>query len=331
MSNLTLPIRGAFYYPWFTVSGSAPYKGAWTQGTNPWTQFHPKRGYYDSSDTTTIDAHIGDMLYGKFQVGIASWWGQASKENGVFPTLLSRAQTLGTGFQWCIYYEAEGNTIAGVTGSPSPTTAQITADLNYLTTNYTSHPNYLHVGGKPVIFVYGGPEDDPAVTTDITQRTCARWNAANAAATESWYINLKVYSGYATDAATYPIDSFHQYAPANAVDTQSTYSRTLSPRFQRGDNALPYLAPVSRTTWQTNIRNMVAGSQDWKLVTSFNEWGEGHAVECCDRPSVFDSGTNTNRVYTGIGWDSVSGYGWVLDDLHNDGVDMRVQRILRKG
>lgn len=318
-TSTPLPIRGAFYYPWFT-GGSAPYRGAWTQGSNPWTQYHPKRGYYDSASTAVIDQHIGDLVYGKFDAMIVSWWGPSSKEDNLIDTILARLAASGTGLKLCLYYEMEGNTVANTPGSPNPSSAQIATHLDYITTNYTSHANYLHVNNKPVIFVYGGPEDEPAVTTVMANRTAARWYNAVQNTLEPWYTNLKVYGGYATDQATYPSDSWHQYGPASPVSVQGSYARTISPRFWRGDNAPPYLPEISRATWQQNIRNMEAGAQDWKLVTSYNEWGEGHSVEAATGPSSADPGTNTNRVYAGTGWDSSTGYGWPLDDLASNGI-----------
>jgi hypothetical protein len=46
---------------------------------------------------------------------------------------------------------------------------------------------------------------------------------------------------------------------------------------------------------------MVASHEPLQLVTTFNEWGEGTAVESATE------------------WASPSGYGAYLDALHNDG------------
>ena len=46
---------------------------------------------------------------------------------------------------------------------------------------------------------------------------------------------------------------------------------------------------------------MVASGAQWQLVTSFNEWGEGTAVESATE------------------WSSPSGQGAYLDALHDDG------------
>jgi hypothetical protein len=50
-----------------------------------------------------------------------------------------------------------------------------------------------------------------------------------------------------------------------------------------------------------NVRDLVASKQPWQLITTFNEWGEGTAVE-----SAKD-------------WASASGFGTYLDALHNNG------------
>jgi hypothetical protein len=46
---------------------------------------------------------------------------------------------------------------------------------------------------------------------------------------------------------------------------------------------------------------MIASRARWQLITTFNEWGEGTAVESARE------------------WRSSSGYGAYLDILHNNG------------
>src|SRR2546423_549509 len=96
--ELELPIRAAFYYPWFPE--------AWSQnGQEPYTHYTPSLGYYDSSDPTVIRQHIAAMQYGHIEAGILSWWGQGHHtDNRVGPIL---AATAGTDFYWALYYERE--------------------------------------------------------------------------------------------------------------------------------------------------------------------------------------------------------------------------------
>ena len=64
----SFPIRAVFYYPWFPE--------AWNQqGYNPFTNYNPTLGFYDSSNVAIVKSHIASMQYGNIQVGIASWWG----------------------------------------------------------------------------------------------------------------------------------------------------------------------------------------------------------------------------------------------------------------
>jgi len=275
--SLTFPIRAAFYYPWFP-------EGWNQQGLNPFTMYHPSLGFYSSSNSSVIAQQIRAMQYANIQVGIASWWGQGSITDGRVPLLLQQAA--GTGFKWALHYEAGGNPIPGVIGSPNPAVGQINLDLSYIKSRYASNPSYLHVDGKPVIFVYGNPTD--------SCDTAARWQQAN---TLGFYVNLQVFPGYAV-CPSQP-DGWHQYSPAVSQDSQPGYSFTISPGFNKANEATPRLAR-DPTQFAADVRAMVASNAPWQLITTFDEWGEGTAVESAQE------------------WSSPSGEGIYLDILHND-------------
>ena len=269
-ASLTLPIRAAFVYPWFPE--------AWTQhGIYPYTRYTPSLGFYNQNDPGILAQQIAAMQYGNIQAGIASWWGQGTATDGRIAALLAAAH--GTPFRWALYYEAEG--------SGNPTVAQIQSDLAYMQRRYMGDPNYLYVGGRPVVFVYGDAGDDCAMA--------ARWAQAN---TIGAYIVLKVFAGYRT-CADQPA-SWHQYAPANATDSQSGYSFAISPGFNKVDEAAPRLAR-DLARWQQNIQSMIASQAPWQLITTFNEWGEGTSVESAGE------------------WATASGQGAYLDALHATG------------
>jgi hypothetical protein len=304
-SNESLPIRGMFYYPWFT-GGNPSFPGAWDQlGVAPYTQYHPALGYYDSNLDATIDNHVAAMAWGNNKAIIWSWWGPNSREDQVLDNFLARLVALGSTQKVAIYYEAEGNTIAGTPGSPDPAAAQIAADLDYISLNFANHPNYLWVASKPVVFAYGGPEDG---TQGASERPTKRWADALLLTKQSWYNVLKVYAGYAGEPDQ--PSNWHQYGPATAYDQQGTHSVTVSPRYWFATTTTP-LWDGDIHEFAANVTSMLAASVDFKLVTSFNEWGEGHGVEFVDGPS--------GRQYTGTGWPSSSGFGQYLDVLHNNG------------
>jgi hypothetical protein len=263
------PIRAAFYYPWFPES--------WTQsGVYPFTKYEPSLGYYSAYDSAILVKHIQAMQYGKIQAGISSWWGQTHHTNTKFPGLLRAADN--TAFRWAIYYENES------TGDP--TVSQIQSDLTYIKNNYGNDKNYLRVNGKFVVFVYADDLDGCTMAD--------RWKQAN---TVNAYIILKVFAGFKT--CTSQPDSWHQYSPAVASDSQTGYSYSISPAFDKYGEATRLARDITR--WQTDVKNMVSSNAPFELVTTFNEWGEGTAVESATQ------------------WTSASGYGDYLDALHYDG------------
>jgi len=267
--NVSFPVRATFYYPWF------PH--AWKQGTiDPYTNYQPSLGYYDGGDAAIINKQIAAMQYGGIALGIASWWGVGEHTDARIPALLAAAA--GTGFRWALYYEEEG--------AANPTVDQLRADLTYMRDHYASDPSYARVNGKFVVFVYNANDGDCSVVD--------RWSRAN---TVGAYVVLKVFSGYRT-CANQP-QSWHQYSPEVAADRQAGYSYAISPGFWQIGRSVRLARDLPR--WQQNVRDMVASGAPWQLVTTFNEWGEGTAVE------------------SAVEWRSPSGYGLYLDALHRNG------------
>jgi uncharacterized repeat protein (TIGR01451 family) len=270
LPELTGSIRAAFYYPWFPE--------AWKQrGLSPFTKWNPSAGYYDSRDAGLITRHIAAMQYGHIQAGIVSWWGKGTRSDGRIPTILAASEA--SGFRWALYQEGEGQ------GDPSA--EAIRADLAYIRDRYADDPGYLRRDGRFVVFVYAQPSDGCGMAD--------RWKEAN---TVGAFVVLKVFPGYRS-CASQP-DGWHQYAPANAEDGQRGQSYSISPGFDlAGDPAPRLVRDLPR--WRAAIRNMIASRAPFQLVTTFNEWGEGTAVESAAE------------------WASPSGHGAYLDALHDNG------------
>lgn len=237
------PIRAAFYYPWYT--------GHWRDVSQ--TNFHPTLGFYRSSNPLIVSKHIREMQYAHVQAGIASWWGRGSFTDTVFPTLFRRAR--GTGFRWAAFYEAEGY------GNPS--SAKIRSDLHYLR-RYMRNPTYLRIRGRPVVFVWATGSDRCS--------TVRRWRAANDIGA---YVVLKLFPHY-RDCRPRP-SSWYEYAPVHRSINQSPYSYTVSPGFWQHGHGMRLARSVSG--FRTAVRAMVRSHARFKLVTTFNEWLEGTAVE----------------------------------------------------
>jgi len=282
----SFPIRANFSYQWFPE--------AWMQRSMlPYTKYKPSLGFYDSGNPSVIQSHIRSMLHGKFQATIASWWGQNQKsEQTRVPALLANAAAVDPDFRITLYYEKEG--------SGNPSKAELGSDLQYLRLRYGGNRGYLRVDGRPVLFVYNADDVDCSVVD--------RWKAAND--TTNFYLVLKVFPGWAS-CASQP-DGWHQYGPAVPyhrhvpANPGVSGSVNISPGFWHAEDVnppggdRPYLAR-DLTRWRQNIRDMIASGAQWHLVTSFNEWGEGTAVESASE------------------WSSPSGHGAYLDALHDDG------------
>jgi hypothetical protein len=262
----TFPIRAAFYYPW--------YPQAWKQsGIFPYTNYKPIMGFYSAVDPLTLIKQVRMMQYANIQVGISSWWGQGERTDLNFPGLLTAAA--GTTFRWSLYYEQESQS--------DPSILQIRRDLMYIRDHYGTKPNFLRINGKYVVFVYAASNDGCGMAS--------RWKAANIVGA---YVVLKVFPGY--EKCAYQPDSWHQYSPAVANDHQGRFSYSISPGFwQKGH---PVRLPRDIARWTQSVKAMVASRSNWQLITTFNEWGEGTAVE------------------PALEWRSPSYYGNYLDVLH---------------
>lgn len=270
------PIRAVFYYPWFPE--------AWNQqGYNPFTNYTPSLGFYDSGSVSVIQNHIRAMTYGNIKAAILSWWGQGSNSDQRVATILGATPSSSNpGFRWSIYYENESQ--------GDPTVAQIQNDLLYVQSHYGLNASFLRVNGKFVVFVYASASDSCGMAD--------RWVQANNALGHPAYIVLKVFSGY-RNCANQP-DSWHQYSPAVATDEQKGYSYAISPGFwKKGESAARLVRNL--TTWISNVSSMIASGDPWQLITTFNEWGEGTSIESAQE------------------WSSASGFGQYLDVLHGNG------------
>lgn len=234
-------MRGAFYYPWFPE----------TWGTVP--VWNPSLGRYDST-LGTFQAHIAMMQYAKCGFGISSWWGPTSPYSLRFDDQLKAAE--GTRFKWCLYYESEGYS--------DPQSNVLAQDLTYAYNRWTSHPNYLRKLGKPVIFAYAGAPDGSAM--------CDRWKVANGG---RFYTVLKVFTGFQR-ALSQP-DSWHEYAPANGIAEFGPWCVSVSPGFAMTGQVARL--PRDPDRFRADVKTMVDADPEWQLVTTFNEWGEGTAVE----------------------------------------------------
>jgi hypothetical protein len=264
------PLRGIFYYPWYPTT--------WTVDKTHAAHFIPKLGKYDSGHLHTIETHVQQLDYAHIDLAISSWWGpDTNADRARLLTLMDVSYRLTRGrVKWCVYVEPQ-------TGDDS--VEGLIQKLDYLNLWYTSHPSWLHIDTKPVVFVYNLQSDC---------LTSQRWVQACAG---RWYLVLKWFGGWKD--CQYQPQSWHQYGPSQPWHYGRNHFVNISPGFWQAREAKPRLERLDKTTWYDNVRKMVAMKDvKWHLITSFNEAGEGTLIEATAE------------------WDSDSGFGFYLDALH---------------
>jgi hypothetical protein len=264
------PIRAAFYYGWYPEN--------WTLGGRR-PRFHPSAGYYSSADPAVQRSEIDALVYAGLDAAISSWQEPGTSLDTRLRGLLAETVRLGAPLKWAVYHEQEGTS--------NPTPDEIAGDLSYIRDHLAISPAYLRVGRQFVVFVYNA--DDRSC--DVVRR----WREANARLGRPAYLVLKIFPGYR--ACRLQPDAWHQYGPAYSAEQQGSDAYEISPGFWKATEIAPRLRRSVRR-FRSDIDAMVHSHARWQLVTTFNEWLEGTAVE------------------SARAWATPSGEGAYLDALH---------------
>jgi glycoprotein endo-alpha-1,2-mannosidase len=282
----------AFYYPWY---GRPENHGHWVHWDNVRPEAHeiansthyPAIGAYDSRDPATIDYHIHLAKSHGVDGFICSWWGQGTFEDGAFAKVLDRAEE--SSFEVTIYWET-------VPGEGRAKIARAVDDLLYILERYGSHPAFLKVDSKPVIFVYGrvmgqiDMSEWPEVIT-LTQECYGEDFLLIADGYQESYARLfdgiHTYNicGWVQGKTADELRDYSSKSFARAVEIAKSCARlsciTIIPGYDDtkirtpGINAGRLGGEVYRVLWEQAI----AADPDWILITSWNEWHEGSEIE----------------------------------------------------
>jgi hypothetical protein len=275
----TAPYYATFLYPWYRSAATDGSYSYWQDHANrpprTWfghylpdvhpSTFNPGSELYSSLDCNAFQWQVGKMAQARMEVAVTSWFGPGTKQDVAVAKYLNDFMKRGDNpypnLRFALYYEDEGF------GNPSVT--RLANDLTYIRNKYAPSPFYLKVRGRPVIFVYGNGSDGAA--------TSRRWKNANARLGNAFYYVLKVYSGYARDP-NQP-SSWHQYAPASRYNSYGRYATYVSPGFWKDTAGERVRLARNLTAFSAAVTKMVNARTTWKLVETWNEWGEGSAVE----------------------------------------------------
>jgi glycoprotein endo-alpha-1,2-mannosidase len=283
----------AFYYGWYGTPGTS---GRWVHWRgvdrahsriNDATDY-PVSGPYDSHNPAEIDRQVALARAEGISGFIASWWGRGDFTDQGMPLLLAAARR--HGFVISAYYE----NIAGRSIRARERAA--IADLNYIVGKYGANSAYLHVAGKPVVFIYGralrelSPAGWRAVVTQV-RRDNPGGVALIAPAVSPAYVAL--FDG----VATYNVTAYTKnmtptqlraWARANyprmvAAAGHKISTVTVIPGFDDRELGRPAPRPVTPRwggeTYQVLWQEAIAAHPDYVLITSWNEWHEGSEIE----------------------------------------------------
>ena len=222
-------------------------------GTGHYT---PTSQPYSSDDTDLIGRQVRQMQSAGIQVGIVEWAGQGTHNEATrLPAAVAAAAT--TNLRVTIAYEPEQ------AGDPSAT--QIDADLTALGASL-SDSAWLHIGGKPVVFVPGSAGDGCATT--------ARW--ASTAARSGTYLVQQWFTG-AESCADQP-DDWYAADPSAHATAKLPYSYAISPGSWSAASSSPERAR-DLAQWHTDLVAMQSSAARWHLITSFNDFAAGTSIE----------------------------------------------------
>jgi len=282
----------AFYYTWY---GTPQGHGKWVH----WKEVnaekreisdsthYPALGAYDSYDPEVIEQHITLAKSHGIDGFICTWWRQKDLHDIALEKVLGIAAK--RDFEISIYWET-------VQDAKKDTVKRAVSDMLYVLEKYGSHPAFLKVGGKPVIFVYGRVMKDvrpnlwPEIVTTIRSRSGKDFLLIADGYKES---NAQVFDGIHTYSVARPIsgktpDEMRTYGREsfrNAVQMARKAGKisclTVIPGYDDTKIRKPGLQTERHDgqTYGVLWEEAIAADPDWILVTSWNEWHEGSEIE----------------------------------------------------
>lgn len=139
----------AFYYPWYKRSNTTWTKHG-TQGSTPLL------GAYGSDEVEVAEQHIEMAIRGGIDVFAISWWNKEAPTSINFGKGMLKASNIDQ-IKFTMLYESKGALPESVNGNFTDGTLALDKfidDMIFFRDTYFGHPSYLHINGRPVVYVY---------------------------------------------------------------------------------------------------------------------------------------------------------------------------------
>ncbi|MBV9081412.1 MAG: glycoside hydrolase family 99-like domain-containing protein [Acidobacteriaceae bacterium] len=293
----------AFYYGWY---GNPDVSKRWFHWKNvDVTKKHidesthfPVLGAYDSHDPTIVEAHCREAKQAGLTGFIVSWWRQGDFHDAGIPLMLDTAEKYG--LKVSVYYET-------VPPPGDPTIEGAIGDFRYIIQKYSSHPAWLKVDGRPVIFIY---------SRAINQLKLSGWRTLIESFNAKYGHDPVFVGDRISPEAAQVFDGMHTYNPTGetkgmTVEQIRRWAGSTFPEWVRtaGRNKIACVTiipgyddscqptrkpprPITErhqgATYKAMWEAAIATDPDWVLITSWNEWHEGSEIE----PSVENGDTD---------------------------------------
>ncbi len=336
---------GVFYYPWHHENFHG---GQYLRKRLVPPQL-PELGEYDDREAAVIDQHLEWSRDAGIDLWVTSWWGPGSMEDGTLLDHILPHTNLGN-LQIALFYETSGRT------DNFSHYTNLDPDISYITENYFDHPNYLHIDGKPVLFIYLTRVMGYYGTLANSMSTIRA--AATAAGYEIFIVGDHVFGGPPSTADELALlDAVCNYDVYGSMGATGYAAQFSVDRYYTEQAGWKYMAESVGTGFvpgttpgfnDTAVRNghgpllrklsdlaefgslfraMVQGAKElvdpemgnMLLVTSWNEWHEDTQIE----PVVVAAATSTDDSPTGSDYTAgleYEGYGTRYLDILSEEV-----------
>lgn len=280
------PLVLAFYYLWYDV-------GDWT-GDKPIASYNVNPFPYDSADPAVMDRHIQQARDAGIDGFVVSWQGAGGPPDQNLKTFVER---LPPGFPFAIYLE--------ILNPGWATKGQVVDQIDYALDTYASHPSYLRIGGRPVVYGFATRHVLQWPEGGVHPRHLKVWADVLEALEERGHDPYLVGEGRHFDPSNYSV--FHGMHPYGTEDPTKTleFNRTRSlvarawaavhggPRRLYAASVIPgyddrhiherdrffHFPREDGALYGRQWADATETGSDQALIVSFNEWPETTNIE----------------------------------------------------